>query len=418
MLDRTLAPSFQRSTALTLLSPQKLPLANGNALHVLQGGTQEVMRLELIAPAGKWFEPAVGVSHFTASQLDKGTATRSSYQIASAFDALGAHLEVTPGNDFITISLYTLTRHVEDTLPVLLDLLLNPTFEHDELELAKRITLQNIKVNEEKTSYLAGKLFRKTIFGNHPYGTELEESSISTIHGGVLQQYHATHLNNFIAIASGNVPEKVIQRLINELSQLPVSSSAKKFMQHDSPPVQQLYQQKEGSVQTTLRLGKRTINRSHRDFFDLLLLTHVLGGYFGSRLMKNIREEKGLTYGIHASLHPLVHDSFFVIGADVNRENRELTLQEIVAEINDLRQNLLPAEELETARNHFIGSLQAEVTTAFAHGDKFKTLLLNQLPLDYYQQMIYRVDSITDEDLQRTAHTYFQPDSFTTVAVG
>jgi zinc protease len=418
MLDRTLAPSFQRSTALTLLTPQQFTLPNGNTLHVLHGGTQEVMRLELVAPAGKWYEPSIGVSHFTASQLDKGTSARSSYQIAAAFDAWGAHLEITPGNDFITTSLYTLNRHLKDTLPVLLDLLINASFQQDELDIAKSITLQNLKVNEEKTSYLAGKLFRRSIFGNHPYGIELEQENINAIQSTDLQQYHRKSINNFTAIASGYISEAVVNTLVDALGQLPVGTKLTGRQPSAFPQASKIYHEKKGSVQTTLRVGMRTINRGHQDFFDLLLLTHVLGGYFGSRLMKNIREEKGLTYGIHASLHPLVHDCFFVIGADVNRENKDLTLQEILNEMDALRTTPLTTEELEIARNHFIGSLQAEVTTAFAHGDKFKTILLNNLSAEYYQQMIHRVDSITAEELQQTARKYFVPESLTTVAVG
>jgi zinc protease len=418
MLDRTLAPPFQRSTVLSLLKATLIPLPNGMQLHVLRGGTQEVMRLELIAPAGKWYEPSVGLSHFTANQLDKGTKTKSSYQIASVFDAYGAHVEITPGNDFVTIIVYSLTNKIQEVLPLVAELLHEATFPEQELAIAKDITLQNLKVNEEKTSYLAGKYFRKALFGDHPYGSELEAANIENVQANGLRNYKKHRLQNFTLIASGNISDSAAHYLVDLFGTLPTDSSSKEPAHRVSVNPSQQYIEKAGSVQSTLRYGMRTISRQHADFFELQFATHILGGYFGSRLMKNIREEKGLTYGIFASLQPLRNDAFFVIGADVNRENRELTLNEIKIEMNRLGHEPVGADELTNARNHFIGSLQAEMTTAFAHADKYKTILLNRLPADYYQQMIDRVDAITAEDVMRTATQYFKAEDFTEVTVG
>lgn len=418
MLDRTIAPAFERSTHFPLVKPNEYALSNGGKLHVLNGGTQEVIRLELIVPAGKWYEPGVGVSYFTASQLDKGTTSKSSFQLASLFDAYGAHVEVTPGNDFITITVYALTRNVIEVLAVILEMILDPVFSEEELTLAKSIALQNLRVNEEKTAFVAGKFFRQSLFGVHPYGNELNAESIEGIESKMLIAYHRQQLTQFYAIASGNVSGALTNQLVALLSQLPAKSVPAKSATQDFPKPQNAYHPKEGSVQTTIRYGRRIINRQHTDFFDLLFLTHLLGGYFGSRLMKNIREEKGLTYGIYASLQPLVNDAFFVIGADVNRENRNLTLDEIRFELKKLCTESVSLNELETARNHFIGSLQSEVTTAFAHGDKFKTILLNNLEHDYYQHMITRIDRLTANDLQRIANQYLDTSLFTEVSVG
>ncbi len=418
MLDRTQAPPFQKSSVLTLLNPQRFTAANGTSLYVLHGGTQEVIRLELMAKAGKWYETSAGIAHFAAAQLDKGTIAKSSFQIASYFDALGAHVEITAGNDFITITIYALTKNLAEVLAVVNEILYEATFPEEELLLAKNIALQNLKVNEEKTSFLAGKYFRKAIFGDHPYGSELDSAGIEKIESKKLQAFQQSFLLNFQAIAAGHITETTLRVLTNFLEALPIGSANQKELDFAKPlPVNQ-YVTKEGSVQSTIRMGKRIINRHHKDFFELLFVTHLLGGYFGSRLMKNIREEKGLTYGIYSSVHPLVRDAYFIIGADVNRENRELTVAEIHKELNLLKTQAIKAEELETSRNHFIGSLQAEVTTPFAHADKFKTILLNNLPEDYYQQMIDRVSAMKSDDIQRIATLYFSTESFSEIAVG
>jgi predicted Zn-dependent peptidase len=134
--------------------------------------------------------------------------------------------------------------------------------------------------------------------------------------------------------------------------------------------------------------------------------------------MKNIREEKGLTYGIYSSVASMIRDSYLVIGADVNKENRELTVEEIKKEMQVLRTKAIESTEFETARNHFIGSLQSEITTPFAHADKIKNIILNKLPSDYYQALLHRIDSLSSADLLATAQKYFHEDSFFEVTVG
>ena len=165
-------------------------------------------------------------------------------------------------------------------------------------------------------------------------------------------------------------------------------------------------------------MGGRSILHSHPDYVPVIFVSHILGGYFGSRLMKNIREEKGLTYGISASIHSLKNDSYLVIGADVNKENVNLTFEEIRKELKILRTTNISFSELETTRNHFIGSLQSEITTPFAHADKIKTIKLFDLSPDYYQQMIIRIEKITPAEIIEISEMYFDESAFYEVAVG
>jgi zinc protease len=135
-------------------------------------------------------------------------------------------------------------------------------------------------------------------------------------------------------------------------------------------------------------------------------------------LMKNIREDKGLSYGISSSVHTMVRGNYMLIGADVNRDNLDITFEEIRKELKRLRTEKIGSSELETARNHFIGSLQLEITTSFAHADKLKNILVFNLPNDFYQKLISRVDSITADELVSVGETYFSEESFIEIAVG
>src|SRR5258706_14358822 len=154
------------------------------------------------------------------------------------------------------------------------------------------------------------------------------------------------------------------------------------------------------------------------DYFDLQIDIHLLGGFFGSRLMKNIREEKGLTYGIYSSLNTFVQDGFFVIGADVNKVNVQFAVKEIRSEVHKLREHPVEEQELRLAKNHFIGSLQADMANLFSVIEKIKNIHLHHLPPGYYQDLFNRVDQVGPEDILRIAAKYFQDDTLFEVAVG
>ena len=420
MLDRTVAPPFNRSTSFDLIEPRIEQTVAGGAMYFIVGGTQEVCKIELLFPAGRWYETTPGASYFTSQLLNKGTQHKDSFVIAELFDQYGAHLEVAPGMDAVSISLYSLNKFLEPSLQLLMELLTSSTFPEKELTQLKAIFLQNMKVNREKTSYLASVHIRKNIFGDHhPYGRELADEDTLQLQPKILVDHYNAHFRNAIALISGNVSaehQQMIAQLLGPLQVYTVPTPSPAVATEASPGRQLV--EKAGSVQASIRMGKKIIGRDHADYPDLLFLNHILGGYFGSRLMKNIREEKGLSYGISSSLHTMAMDSYMVIGADVNSQQVGLTFEEIGKELAMLCSEPVGIEELETARNHFIGSLQLEITTPFDHAEKIKNILMYQLPRDFYHRMVQRVDRLSAEDLLRVAQCYFVPGSFVEVGVG
>ena len=419
MFDRKVAPPFVESTAFDLLTPHTETLANGIEVFFVSGGSQEVIKITLIFPAGRWFEDVWGTAHFSSNLLSKGTRQKNSFEIAQVLDRFGAHLEVNPGLDFVSISLYALTRYLQPALAILDEIIQQPVFPEKELEQAKTIYQQNLKVNLEKTSFLASKLFRKSLFGeNHPYGKELEEKEV----GGLTQKDIINHYKTFFSAPSvfvaGKIESNTASLILSTLDSWAGQKNPERKITHQQPPPLRQYTEKEDSVQSSIRMGCRSLLRSHPDYAAATFVSHILGGYFGSRLMKNIREEKGLTYGIHASLHPLKHDGYLVIGADVNKENVEITFEEIRKELRRLRSETITHEELVTARNHFIGSLQSEITNPFAHADKLKTIYLYGLPSTYYQQMIQTVKNMNGDRIIEISEQYFHESNLFEIAVG
>ncbi|MBX2957535.1 MAG: insulinase family protein [Cyclobacteriaceae bacterium] len=419
MLDRKSPPAFNQDKTFHLLTPENERLTSGNQLLFIHGGDQEVVKIELIFRAGRWFESKPGLSHFTAILLSKGTANLTSYQITSIFDYSGVHLEINPGLDFTSITLYGLTKKIHDVLDLLIDILATSTFPEIEIQQAKDIYTQGLKINLEKTSYLAARYFRKNLFGdNHPYGKDFEPEDVNNVNQTHLIDFRNKFYKSFVGFVSGKVSDKVKQDIAAKLNQLiPVNIPSKEYTK--SPAVLHTnHIDKQGSIQSSLRIGKQIVGRSHADYPGLLLLNHILGGFFGSRLMKNIREEKGLTYGIHSSIHALKNESYFVIGADVNKENRIISIEEIKKELERFRIEMIERDELDVARNHFIGSLQSDMSTPFAHADKIKTITLFNLKADYYQHLINAMMEISTENLQSLAQKYLTESELFTTSVG
>lgn len=417
-LDRTQAPPFQLSSDYSLAHPEIFQLPNGINLYAFRGLQQDVVKLELIFNAGKWHEPFLGVSHFTAKMLTKGSHTKNSLQIAEALDSLGAHLEISPGYDVVTLSLFSLRKHVLGAVRILAEILESPAFEERELRQLKEIFIQGLKVNNKKTSVVASKKIRSVIFGNeHPYGSSVEEQDVVKLSPKDLTTFYQSQFSLQSAFLIGRLSEGDLKVVIN---MIPVTLS--------KPKEDKTFEQIQGmsqtvtrpdSIQASIRLGKRCLLKGDRsEYFDAVMFTHILGGFFGSRLMKNIREEKGLTYGIHSSMNHFLHDSFWSISAEVNQQNASQAIIEIKNEINALQQDLVPADELEIAQNYFIGSWQSENSTVFSIAEKIKSLQLWGLPMEYYSHLMEHIKHITPAQIQIAARTHFGTNDLLEIQVG
>jgi len=420
MLDRTVAPLFSSSSSIELPSVKELTVSDHFNIYYFDQVKQALIKIDVVYKAGKWQEQIPGTAHFTGQLIEKGTKGKNSHEIAETFDQFGAHVEIAPGFDYTTVSLYCLSNKIKNVLPLFLEILLTPSFPKEELDLSKSIFGQNLKINNEKNSHVASKLIRKNIFGeSHPYGSSIEESALEKINQGTLKNFFVEHFTPFEIYITGRTESAELNFIIGQLNKLGSTKTIPTPLQHSvSAGQKEEYLQKDGSVQTSLRLGKRSINRNHKDYFDLLFLNHILGGYFGSRLMKNIREEKGLTYGINSSINTLLNDSFFVIGADVNKENKEITIQEIRNELQNLREVKINEQELEIAKSHFLGSIQIDMANPFSVMDKIKNINLNGLKSTYYNDLFNQVSNLTSEHLINTAQSYLSDNDLFIVKVG
>ena len=425
MLDRTIAPLFKKIEKVDIIEAQTESLSNGIKIHSINVAGQPVMRLEFIFKAGLACENIDErmVSYFTLKMLNEGTKNKTTAQINDFFDGYGSFLELNHGADQITITLYCLSKHLAHLLPVMEEILFESVFPNHELENLKNITSQNLAVNNEKTSHLAAQLYKEGLFGkNHPYGKSLSLEVIPTItQNGIINFYHKNILNKpFDIIISGEINEGSLELIKKTFSNFHINKKAHVFF--DTTDIikenKKIFLEKEGSTQSSIRYGKKLFNRTHADYFPMVVLNEILGGYFGSRLMLNIREDKGYTYGIHSSIYSLRQAGYLTIGADVKREFTRQSIDEIIKEIKILQSEAVPADELEKVKNYMLGSFAGGLNSAFAIADHFKLIYFDGLDYDYYKKYIATISNITSEEILAFAQKYLSPESMTEVIVG
>ena len=416
-MDRKTPPKFSSQFNLTLPNPEVYHLSNGISVFWIKNVDQPVVKIEVIYKAGKFFEPSNGVSFFTSALVDKGTRKKNSKEIAESFDQLGAQFESSSGLDYLSLSLYSLNRTVGTAWNMFNEILTESIFPEEELNLSKQIQLQNLKINNEKNSFVASKLIRRNIFGlNHPYGRYLEESDISQIESQTLKKFFSDIIPHQVYI-TGKIDSTFLSTIIKWLEQFQSKGKA-------IPVIQSVFEkkiervEKADSSQSTIRLGKQSVKSNERNYASALVYNHTLGGYFGSRLMKNIREEKGLTYGIYSSINNFMSDALFSIGADVNKDNIDLALSEIRNEIQKLQQIIIPEEELIIVKNHLLGNLQLELANPFSITEKIKNINLNNLPVNFYQNLVDATLSTNSLDIQKLASENFDNNDLFIVIVG
>ncbi|MBY0424761.1 MAG: insulinase family protein [Cytophagales bacterium] len=387
-LDRTSAPLIREPSKVEIVRAESTLLAENVNFHVIQAGVQPVVKLEVVFPSihPKGLRP--GVSFFAIKMLGEGTKSRSSQQIKEAFAFFGAHLETHHGSDKSSLVVHTLGKHLESIVPLVVELLEQPSFPAKELETLKANTIQNLRINGEKTATLAHNAFKDSMYGNsHPYGHSLSVEEVESISLEQIKEYYESCVRNvpLDIIVAGSLRESEIGTIANGF----ISWNTKGHIIPQFPMVKPFTREekvvtKSGSLQATIRLGTRAVDKHDPEYFKLMILNKILGGYFGSRLMKNIREDKGYTYGISSALVNLEHAHHWVIGSDVKNEVAKDAMGQIRLEMERLTRELVPMEELATVKQYMIGTFISSSNTPFQLADKFKNIYFSNLGYVYY----------------------------------
>ena len=415
MTQRDSAPALAPLTAPALLPYKRFSLPNGIDVVYIHDPAQEVFKIDAVFEAGIYYQPKPLIASTAINMLNGGTARHTAEEIADLFDYYGAYIDFNCGLNKSELSLISLTKYAEPVLIQLAEMITGSIVPEKELDLFLTNKRQEHLVTCEKTSYLARKEFSRLIFGDkHPYANPISADDYLHVQREEVLDFCHEHVHacGCRLMLCGNVSETVLQTVIREFAALPCPKAEHPVPEYPFTPAQpgRYHVTKDNAAQTSLRIGKSGVRLNDPDYAHFLLLNTVLGGYFGSRLMSNIREEKGYTYGIQSFNVSLPQGSYWCIAAEVNNQHTQSAIQETFKEIQRLRTEPVPEEELNLVKNFLHGDLLRELDGVFSQSDALKHKLNYNMDNSIYLRLIREITTATPDDLLRLAQQYWNPD--------
>ncbi|HNU88190.1 MAG TPA: pitrilysin family protein [Ferruginibacter sp.] len=419
-MNRTQAPHIKDAVEFDLkLKPyQSFSLDNGVPVYAVDAGAQEVLQLELVFYAGNWFEQQKSVASATNYLLKNGTTTKTAFQLNEEFEYYGAYCNRSCYNETAVVSLSSLSKHLPALLPVIREMITDSVFSSAELDIYKQNTKQRLTVNLKKSDFVAARLSDAYLFGeDHPYGKYTNAADIDALDDSLLKEYFRQYYLNgrCVIFVSGKLPADLQQQLNHSFGDLNIKAFDNKLpVIHALPAAEKKYriQNDPDGVQGAIRIARSFPNRHHPDFMKVMVLNTVLGGFFGSRLMANIREDKGYTYGIHSYVQNHIQQSAWVISTDAGRDVCEATIEEVYKEMKILREENIEEDELMLVRNYLVGTILGDLDGPFHIMGRWKNLVLNNLTESYFYDSVKTIKTISAGELKALANKYLVPEDF------
>jgi len=393
-------------------------LDNGIDVYSVNAGAQEVLQLEMVFYAGNAFEKQKGIAAATNFLLKNGTKSKSALEINEAFEYYGGYCNRACYNETATVTLHCLTKQIDKLLPVMQDMLTESVFLEEELSTYKQNSLQRLKVNLQKAEFVAARLIDSYIYGEqHPYGVYTNPVNIESVTVEACRQFYKDYYLNgkCIIFVSGRFTEALKKQLNDAFGKLNTNSKNIVVPSFQSIPATERkfrIDNDPNAVQGAIRIAMPFPNRHHQDFKKVMVLNTLYGGFFGSRLMSNIREDKGYTYGIYSYIQNHIQESAWVISTEAGKDVSEAAIQEIYNEMQKLREEKIDDEELLLVRNYMIGGILGELDGPFQIMAKWKNIILNDMDESYFYDSVNEIKAVSAEQLLELANKYLKPENF------
>jgi zinc protease len=424
MLNRSVAPEFKTIEKIDIIKAQEQFLDNKIPVYSINAGSQELTKVEFVFSAGMYQQNRTLLASTTNTLLESGTSKRNALQLSEQIDFYGSFLELEVGQDYSSVTVYSLNKYLNESLAFLEEIIKDSVFPEDEITITLANKKQKHQINSQKVSHLARRKFSELLFGSkHPYGVDVKTDDFDNLKRNDLLDFYRKHYTykNCFVVAAGNLP-KDLMTVLNTHFGKDKWGGENSLINSSSPVISTTQQkhlvEKSDAIQSAIRIGRVLFNKTHPDYFKFQVLNTILGGYFGSRLMANIREDKGYTYGIGSGLTSLLHSGYFYISTEVGSDVTSKALEEIYKEIKLLRENLVSVEELETVRNYILGQFLRSVDGPFALAEKFIAVKEFGLDYSYYADYFKAVKSVTPKDIQVLANKYLQEEDLIECVAG
>ncbi|MBN8702682.1 MAG: insulinase family protein [Bacteroidetes bacterium] len=423
IVDRTKAPIFNTIDNVDFIRADERKLASGIPVYIVNAGEQDLIRIEFVFDAGIKYQSKPLLASSVANNVFEGTVKYSAQQIAEKLDYFGAFFETEVNQDTATVTLYTLNKHLSNTLSFFYETFSSAIFPKEELDLYLQNKKSKYLVSSKKVNSVARKKFNELLFGEkHPLGYYVQLEDYDAISVADLKSFFDKYYtaSNCKIIVSGKVPTTIIDLLNTCLGDLKSNSSIQPFTIHAIQSTQQKINciVKDDAIQSAIRIGRVLFNRTHPDFVPMLVVNTILGGYFGSRLMSNIREDKGYTYGIGSGLVSMKDLGYFFISTEVGVDVCASAINEIYFELDKLCTDLVADSELELVKNYMLGVFLRTIDGPFALADKFKNINDYNLTYDYYTHYVNTVKNITANQIRDLANKYLAKQNMIELVVG
>ncbi len=412
ILDRTKAPEVKPIGSFSLPTVN-IERVKNTSLFSYKSDATPLVRIQIVFDYGTIDTTRAGLLSFYSTLANDEAGSYNHLELKEKIAFYGSAIEISPGHHHTTFTLYSQSKFASSLISLLFDVIISPSLAEERIDSLKQKALQSQLIQEEKTSFWNTYHFNQSFYAKgHPYGfvrtTEdiksITQAELINIKEGLLSR----QTNCFVA---GDYDTAIIDVLKENLLKLNHSNSNNNRNENVlSNEAFQIYKEKKGSVQSSLKMGISAINRSHADYHALYLANIIFGGYFGSRLMQNIREEKGYTYGIYSQFQHLKLSSQIIIGADVVKKHNQDVIDEIKKELIRLQEEQVSIQELNSAREYIKGKILNSIGTAFQVMDKASFLFYENLPQNYYQQLFTKLDSVQVDDILTVAKKHLSTD--------
>lgn len=394
--------------------------ACGAPLYTLHNSTQSVVRVSFVFRAGTSYQSVPFSASAVVNTLSEGTANLSGRAIAEGLDFVGSYYDANIDRDWSVVTFCSLKKFTRETLDIAEEVILRPTFPEREIASYCAKRKEQLHVQRSKPEQLSREIFGKALFGeNHPYGKTSSEECYDNLTPEILRDFYLTHYNrqSAFAVICGDFGEEVEERVAQILEGLPEGVTPSR----EIPPAEPTPMMKmtlEGAVQSSIKIGIPLFERSHPDFIPMQVVATAMGGYFGSRLMQNLREEHGYTYGAYAAMINLDQSGYFVMSADVANEHTQSAVEEMFGELERIASEPMSKEELAIVRKIIVGDAMRVFDGPFGAADVTIENIQNGESNDYTEKFLHRIETISPTELQSVANRYLQKNACVVTIIG
>ncbi len=417
--DRTKAPQVGELQEINLLLPQIIHAQSGLPIHILRNLPNDVFHVHIEFGAGKMQQNKPLISSFTADLLFSGTDKLTQLEIQELLDMQGAFVNIESGINHSSLHVYGLITRFMETFDVVQKVIEDACFPQGNFELHRKAALQRHQISMDKNAYLARRAFLKALYPDNPLGVVAEDADFENIEREDCVAFYREHFAQNIEQINvvGDLSDAQIERL-KSLFGLRYKQKGKIELSTKQSEPSTLFLDREEALQSTIRIGRVLFTPKHEDYFEFDILETILGGYFGSRLMQNLREDKGYTYGIGSGMTVYENSGYFFISTEVGKDHKNAAMEAIKHEINRLREEEVGTEELDLARTYIQGQILKSTDGAFAQMNQFLFAKRFDLPQNHLNQFLTTLNQITPKRLQELAVKYLDWDKMVKVVVG